>query len=155
LRFSRDVAGLDPARLTVIPNGIDPIPFDRAEPAPRAALGVPDEGPLALSVGRLDFQKGVPNLLDAAERVIAPRPTWHLVLAGDGPDRAWLLRQLSERPALHDRVRWLGPRDDIPGLLKSADVLVHAALWEGMPNAVLEAMAAQRAVVGTAIEGTE
>jgi starch synthase (maltosyl-transferring) len=155
LRFSRDVAGLDPARLTIIPNGIDPAPFDRAEPVPRAAIGVSDDAHLALCVGRLNPQKGLPDLLDAAERVIAWRPAWHLVLAGDGPDRDWLLRQLAERPVLHDRVRWLGPRDDIPGLLKSADVLVHAALWEGMPNAVLEAMAAKRPVVGTAVEGTE
>src|SRR5262249_19035136 len=42
LRFSRDVGRLDPARLTVIPNGIDPAPFDRATPLPRAAIGVPD-----------------------------------------------------------------------------------------------------------------
>ena len=155
LRFSRDVGGLDPARLTVIPNGIDPAPFDRAEPVARAAIGVPDDAHLALCVGRLDPQKGLPDLLDAAERVIARRPDWHLALAGDGPDRDWLLGQLAERPALRDRVHWLGRRDDVPGLLKSADVLVLPSLWEGMPNVVLEAMAARRPVVGTAVEGTE
>jgi glycosyltransferase involved in cell wall biosynthesis len=93
--------------------------------------------------------------LEAAERVIVRRPGWHLVLAGDGPDRDWLLGQLAGRPVFRDRVRWLGPRDDVPGLLKSANILVHASLWEGMPNAVLEAMAARRPVVGTAVEGTE
>jgi starch synthase (maltosyl-transferring) len=155
LRFSRDVARLDPDRLTVIPNGIDPAPYDVAERVPRAAIGVPEEAHLALSVGRLDPQKGLPDLLEAAERVIAHRPGWSLALAGDGPDRAWLLGQIGGRPALRDRVRWLGPRDDVPGLLKAADLLVHASLWEGMPNAVLEAMAARRPVVGTAIEGTE
>ncbi len=155
LRFSRDAVGIDPARLTVIPNGIDPTPYDAAEPVSRAAIGVPDDAHLALCVGRLDPQKGLPDLLDAAERVIARRPDWHLALAGDGPDRDWLLGQLAGRPALGDRVRWLGPRDDVPGLLRSADVLVHPSLWEGMPNAVLEAMAARRPVVGTAVEGTE
>jgi starch synthase (maltosyl-transferring) len=155
LRFSRDVAALDPARLIVIPNGIDPAPYDAAEPVPRAAIGVPDDAHLAVSVGRLDPQKGLPDLLAAAEWVIARRPGWYLVLAGDGADRDWLLGQLAERPALRDRVRWLGHRDDVPGLLKSADVLVHASRWEGMPNAVLEAMAARRPVVGTAVEGTE
>ena len=56
---------------------------------------------------------------------------------------------------MREKVHWLGRRDDVPGLLKSADVLVHASLWEGMPNAVLEAMAARRPVIGTAVEGTE
>jgi glycosyltransferase involved in cell wall biosynthesis len=155
LRFSREVAGLDPARLTVIPNGIDPAPFDAAVPVPRAAIGVPDAAHLALCIGRLDVQKGLPDLLEAAEGVILHRPDWHLALAGDGPSRDWLLAQLAERPRLRDNVHWLGRRDDVPGLLKSADVLVHASLWEGMPNAVLEAMAARRPVVGTAVEGTE
>jgi glycosyltransferase involved in cell wall biosynthesis len=155
LAFSRDVGKLDPARLTVIPNGIDTAPYDAAEPVPRAAIGVPEDAHLALCVGRLDPQKGLPDLLEAAERVIAHRPGWHLALAGDGPERGWLLHAIDNRVSLRDRVRWLGRRDDVPGLLKSADVLVQASHWEGMPNAVLEAMAARRAVVGTAVEGTE
>ena len=155
LRFSRDSAGLDPSRLTVIPNGIDPAPYDIADPVPRVAIGVPDDAQLVLCIGRLDPQKGLPDLLDAAERVIACRPDWHLALVGDGPDRDWLLGQIAGRPDLRGQVRWLGSRDDVPGLLKSADLMVIASLWEGMPNAVLEAMAARRAVVGTAVEGTE
>jgi starch synthase (maltosyl-transferring) len=59
------------------------------------------------------------------------------------------------RVGLRGRVHWLGVRDDIPALLKTADVLVQPSLWEGMPNAVLEAMAASRPVIGTAVEGTE
>ena len=154
LEFSRRTGGLDPRRLTVIPNGIDPEPFDRACAVPRGTLGVPEDAQLALAVGRLDAQKGIPDLLAAAEQVIAADPTWHLALAGDGPRRAWLVDQLAARPALRGRVHWLGARDDIPALLKSADVLVLASLWEGMPNVVLEAMAAGRAVVATAVEGT-
>ena len=63
-------------------------------------------------------------------------------------------KQLANSPG-SERVHWLGPRDDIPGLLKTANVLVLASLWEGMPNVVLEAMAAGRPVIGTAVEGTE
>src|SRR5262249_10545808 len=59
------------------------------------------------------------------------------------------------RPALRQNVHWLGHRDDIPNVLKSADVLVQSSLWEGMPNSVLEAMAAGLAVVSTTVEGTE
>jgi starch synthase (maltosyl-transferring) len=155
LRFSREIAGLDPARLTVIPNGIDPAPFDAAIPLRRGAIGVPDNVHLALYIGRLDVQKGLPDLLEAAERVIAQRPDWHLALAGDGPQRDWVRAQLADRPGLRVNVHWLGQRDDIPSLLKSADVLVLASRWEGMPNVVLEAMAARRPVIGTAVEGTE
>ena len=54
-----------------------------------------------------------------------------------------------------ERVHWLGRSDEIPSLLKAADVLVLPSLWEGMPNVVLEAMAARRAVVATAVEGSE
>jgi starch synthase (maltosyl-transferring) len=154
LEFSRRAGGQDPRRLTVIPNGIDPSPFDRASPVPREPLGIPGDAHLALAVGRLDAQKGIPDLLAAAGRVIAAEPAWHLALAGDGPCRGWLLDQMATRPGLAGRVHWLGARGDIPGLLKSADVLVLASLWEGMPNAVLEAMAAGRAVVATAVEGT-
>jgi glycosyltransferase involved in cell wall biosynthesis len=155
LRFSREVAGLGPDRLTVIPNGIDPRPFDVAAAVPRAAIGVPDDVHLALYVGRLDPQKGLPDLLRAAERVTAQRPDWHLALAGDGPDRPWLLEQLVNHPRLREKAHWLGQRNDVPGLLKTADVLVLASLWEGMPNVVLEAMAARLPVIGTAVEGTE
>jgi len=155
LQFSLGVGGLDPRRLTVIPNGIDPEPFDRASALPRGALGIPEQAHLALAVGRLDVQKGLADLLAAAERVIARCPSWHLALAGDGPCRAWLLEQINGRPSLGGRIHWLGRRDDIPGLLKAADVLVLASLWEGMPNVVLEAMAASRPVVATAVEGTE
>jgi glycosyltransferase involved in cell wall biosynthesis len=155
LRFSRDVAGLNPDRLTVIPNGIDPRPFDNAVAVSRAAIGIPENAHLALYVGRLDLQKGLPDLLEAAERVTAQRPDWHLALAGDGPSRSWVLEQLVKHPRLAEKAHWLGRRDDVPGLLKTADVLVLASLWEGMPNVVLEAMASRLPVIGTAVEGTE
>jgi starch synthase (maltosyl-transferring) len=155
LRFTRDVAGVNPERLTVIPNGIDPAPYDQAEPLPRAAIGLPPDGFCALFVGRLDLQKGLATLLDAAERIVAERPDWRLVLVGDGPERPWLERRLAGNPVLAAQVRWLGRRDDVPALLKMADALVLPSLFEGMPNVVLEAMAARRAVVATAVEGTE
>lgn len=151
----RDLGGADPARLTVIPNGIDPLPYDFAPTCSRESLGVPADAPLVLCVGRLDEQKGLAFLLDAAEQVIAARPDWHLVMVGDGPERDHLHRRTAENQALSGRVHWLGRRNDVPSLLKAADLLVLASLWEGMPNVVLEAMAARRAVVATAVEGSE
>jgi glycosyltransferase involved in cell wall biosynthesis len=150
-RFTRDVGRIDPDRLAVIPNGVDPRPFDDARAADRIALGVPDGVPLALYVGRLELQKGLTHLLDAAARVAS----LHICLTGDGPYRDRLIEQARELPTLDGRVHWLGRRSDVPALLKAADFLVLPSLWEGMPNVVLEAMAARRAVVATAVEGTE
>jgi starch synthase (maltosyl-transferring) len=155
LRFTRDVAGVDPGRLTVIANGIDPAPIDAAEPVPRESIGLAPDEFCALFVGRLDAQKGLDFLLDAAGRVVAERPDWRLVLVGDGPERPRLEHRLASDARLAGRVRWLGRRDDVPSLLKTADALVLPSLFEGMPNVVLEAMAARRAVVATAVEGTE
>ncbi len=155
-RFSQEVGGLNPERLTVIPNGIDPTRLDAAMPVSRGARRSGRSAHLALFIGRIERQKGVTDLLDAAERVIAERPDdWHLVIVGDGPQREALRQRSAESPLLSPRVHWMGRRDDVPSLLKAADVLVLPSLWEGMPNVVLEAMAARRAVVGTRIEGTE
>jgi glycosyltransferase involved in cell wall biosynthesis len=154
-RFSRDVGRLDPDRLVVIPNGVDPAPFDRARAVDRASIGVPPDAFLTLYVGRLDPQKGLGFLLGAAAEVARARPDWHLALVGDGPECDSLRRRSDADPSLRGRVHWLGRRDDVPGLLKGSDLLVLPSLWEGMPNVVLEAMAAGRAVVGTSVEGLE
>ena len=154
-RYNKAAGGWPDDRLAVIPNAVDPAPIDEAPPADRAELGVPADSFLALYVGRLDPQKGLPDLLDAAGRVVDRRPDWHLVLAGDGPERDRLRALAEDRPRLAGRVHWLGRRGDVPSLLKAADVLVLPSLWEGMPNAVLEAMAARLPVVATAVEGTE
>ncbi len=139
----------------MIPNGVDPAPFDRASKADRSALGVPEGAFLTLSVGRLDPQKGLDVLLDAALKVVETRQDWHLALAGDGPERDALRIRSESDPRLKNRTHWLGRRDDVPSLLKAANALVLPSLWEGMPNVVLEAMAARRAVVASAVEGTE
>ncbi|HEV3168358.1 MAG TPA: glycosyltransferase [Isosphaeraceae bacterium] len=153
-QFSQTVGRLPADRLTVIPNGIDPAPFDSAQPLDRRAIGVPPDAFLTLYVGRLDPQKGLSTLLDAASVVAGAHPNWHLALVGDGPLRQELESQATRSPELADRVHWLGWRDDVPALLKTADLLVLPSLWEGMPNVVLEAMASCRAVVATAVEGT-
>jgi glycosyltransferase involved in cell wall biosynthesis len=92
------------------------------------------------------------TLLDAAEVVVKRDPNWWLLLVGEGPERPAIEARLS---SLRGRVGLLGHREDVAGLLKAANLLVLPSLWEGMPNVVLEAMAARRAVVATSVEGTE
>ena len=137
-------------RLVAIPNGIDPAPYDRAEPA---NLGFEDAARVLLFVGRITAQKGVGLLLDAFAKIVDNRPDWRLVIAGEGPDRPALQGRSESDPSLRDRVSWLGRRNDVPSLLKRAGVLVLPSLWEGMPNVVLEAMAAGRPVLASDVEG--
>ena len=155
-RFSRDVGGWPEERLVVIPNSVDLAPIDQATPATRHSIGVPDEAVLAIFVGRLNVQKGLPTLLDAFERL--PESTMrplHLAIVGDGPERDGLRSRVAGSAKLSACIHVLGHRLDVPSLLKAADFLVLPSLWEGMPNVVLEAMAARLAVVATAVEGTE
>jgi starch synthase (maltosyl-transferring) len=156
-RFSHKYGGWPEDRLTVIPNGIDASLFDSVEPVPRSLLDVSDRAFLVLYVGRLNVQKGLPTLLDAAEQVIDQRPEqdWQFVLAGDGPERNRVCLRIEISSRLRERVHLLGPRSDVPALLQTADLLVLPSFWEGMPNAVLEAMASGKAVVATGVEGSE
>jgi len=106
--------------------------------------------PVVLTVARLDPQKGHTCLLEAAALV----PTAVFVIAGDGPENG-ALQARARALGLHDRVRFLGSRDDVPDLLAACDMLVLPSLYEGLPLAALEAMAAARPVVATAIGGTD
>ncbi len=154
-RFSREVGGWPDDRLTVIPNAVDTTLYDHAVATSRPSLGIPDDGLFVLYVGRLNVQKGLPVLLDAMELILSARPDVYLRLAGIGPERDWLNERIAKSFTLAAHVQLLGPRDDVPGLLRASDSLVLPSLWEGMPNVVLEAMASRRAVVATAVEGSE
>jgi len=153
-RFSVERGRLAPDRLTVIPNGVDLERFD-VPPADRAALGFSEDAFLALAVGRLDEQKGLFDLLEAVARASMGAPGLRLAIVGEGALRGRLEAEIAARPVLSSRVRLLGRRDDVPTLMRAADLLIHAARWEGMPNVVLEAMAAGLPVVATSVEGVD
>ncbi|KZB81064.1 glycosyltransferase [Amycolatopsis regifaucium] len=119
--------------------------FGRA--AVRASLGVGDGTPVVLCLARLEPQKRHDVLLDAWARLDVDAVLW---IAGDGSLRAELE---SRGETLGGRVRFLGTRTDVPDLLAAADVLALTSDWEGLPLAVLEAMAAGRPVVATDVGG--
>jgi len=141
--------GVPRRRLAVAHNGIRVPPLRPASPSLRHTLvqGRPDY--VALTPARLHPQKGHAFLLAAAAQV----PDVTFVLAGEGPIRAQLERQAGEL-GIADRCLFLGQRSDIPDLLAAADLLVLPSLYEGLPLAVLEGMAAARPVIATAIGGT-
>jgi glycosyltransferase involved in cell wall biosynthesis len=143
-------AGLK-SRVEVIQNGIALAPFDetRAAAAPEMSLRHATGRRVVLAIARLVRRKGIHHLLEAATHL----PDVELLIAGEGPERGDLERH-AVALAVADRVRFLGHRTDIPGLLAAADVFVLPSLVEGLPICVLEAMAAGKPIVATAIGGT-
>jgi len=139
------------SRLRQVRGGIDPAPLCEAAPIDRRSLGLSDEDEVVLWVGRLDPVKGLDHLLTAFEHVAAERNA-HLLLAGEGPLCDHLAKRITSL-SLSDRVHLLGARRDVPSLLRTADVFVFPSRTEGLPNALLEAMAAGCAIVATDVPG--
>jgi L-malate glycosyltransferase len=106
-----------------------------------------------ICVGRLVPKNGIPDLLDAWARVAVTHPRARLWIAGDGMQRAELERRAGAMsPAT--RPRFLGLRDDLDRLLPQCSLLVQPSWFEGLSNAILEAMAAGLPVVATAVGGS-
>ena len=142
-------------RTQVIPSGVDTERFRvREERAvAKARLGVPTDRPLIGTVGRLEARKGTATLIEAAARLRQKRAADVTVaLVGDGPLRGELV-SLVERLGIAGHVLMLGDRSDVRDVLSALDVFVLPSRTEGMSNALLEAMAMERAVVATAVGG--
>lgn len=140
-----------------IPNGVDTDLFRPVEIAARNGLrerlGLP-EGPVILFSGRLVRRKGVDVLLRAAWEIITSGQTIHILILGQGPEGG-NLRALVQELNLGSHVTFLGEKgqEEVASYLQSADLYVFPSRREGLPNALLEAMAAGLAVVGSATGG--
>ena len=150
--FSIERGGLSPEKIVVIPNGVDVERFQNAPLADLSQYEIPPGSRTLLFVGRLDPQKGPRLLLQAVRGLFPVHRNLHLLMVGDGP-LATELKEWVCAQRLESRIHFAGWRPDVPSLLKAADVLVLPSRWEGMPNVVLEAMAAGRPVVATRVEG--
>ena len=145
---------LDEARSRVIHNGVLTeafMPRQEERDLARAELGIPGDCVLVSLFGRLTEQKGQKSFLEAAGRLGGHSARFMLV--GDGEDREMLERFVADR-GLGDRVRFMGFRSDVPRLLAASDIVVLPSLWEGLPICLLEAMAAGRPVIATAVDGS-
>ena len=151
--FAIKEEGANPDRIYVIPNGVNVDKF--ANPVNQALLreklGLPEAGCLLGTVGRLTKQKGIDVLLNALS--LMSNQEIRFVSFGCGEDET-KLRQLAIQLGLESCVHFAGYRRDLSSLIGALDVYVHPSRFEGMPNAVLEAMAAACPIVATDIDGT-
>ncbi|GIH64217.1 glycosyltransferase [Microbispora siamensis] len=143
---TREVEAVPGRKVSVIYNGLPPSAFDRVEPEP-----VDTALPVVVCVARLSENKGQRFLVEAAALLARRGRPCTFVLAGDGPERERLERQAAEAGV---DVRFLGFRQDTAALLARADVVALPSTAEGLSNAVMEAMAAGRPIVATAVGGT-
>jgi glycosyltransferase involved in cell wall biosynthesis len=132
----------------VVAQPIDTARFGRcgADEGVRARLGIGAHTPLLIDVARLAEGKGQEDLLHVVAALLREFDETVLLLVGDGPNRSAITSAV-EREGLTDHVRLLGPRTDVPSLLAAADVFVFPSASEGLPIALLEAMAAGLPVV--------
>ena len=149
--YLRDVAlrwGLDPERVSVLPNPAPELPDLPSREELRAEFGL--EGNALVFAGRLGPQKALGTALEALVDV----PDATLTVVGDGPERAGLERRAREL-GLEGRVSFLGSmaRGQVLRLFRAADASVLSSAWENFPHTVVEALAVGCPVIATAVGG--
>lgn len=143
-------------RTSVSPNGVDLERFkvgDRS--SARSELGLPPDRPIVLSIGYLVARKGFDHLIEGLALLVRRRrPAPLLVIVGGPGGEAYVkpeLDRLVESLALHEHVRFVGPRpnEELPLWYQACDVFALLSSKEGRPNVVIEALACGRPVVAT------
>jgi glycosyltransferase involved in cell wall biosynthesis len=157
-------AGIEPARFTFIPNGVDSARFRPATTVERSelrrALDLPPDGPLTLSVGFFSREKQPGVLFEAWRRL--PRPlAGGLVFVGATQSRyhevdpalAPTIRAAARAAGVEERLRFVERTDEIERYYRAVDAFALPSTREGMPNALLEAMASGLPCVTSRLPG--
>lgn len=146
---------IDPSSIRVIRNGVDSEKFRPCEDKLRARreLGLSAGERLILSVGALRKHKGHSVLLDAAKQILAEHEAVRFLLVGEDQGEGPALRRQADELGIADQVEFVGARDDVALWMQAADAFVLPSLQEGLPNALLEAMASGLPCVATQLPG--
>ena len=145
---------LPPEKITLIPNAVElPVPAVHPREAMQARFGFSPEDVVAVTAARLAPPKGHRYLLDALPLLLPDFPHLRLLLLGDGEERAALEAQ-RDALGLRGYVIFAGSVGGVPELLAGCDLFVLPSLWEGMPVALLEALAAGLPTLATRVAGT-
>lgn len=142
--------------LAVIPNGVDVKRFASGSVFDVTRLGWPEDATVLLFVGRMHPQKGLELLQGKVDQILSTLPDHastqpRLLLVGEGPLAESIDDWISQtRSKLVQRLPW---QKDVASLMRRCDLFVFPSRYEGMPNTVMEAMAAGKAVVSSRVEG--
>ena len=153
LRLERFVT---PEKIQVIYNGIDLARYAALHDsrASKAALNLPSDAPVIGMIARLHPRKGHRDFLNAAAIILRQQPEARFVIAGADQGNGAELEALARELGIADSVVFAGERQNIPALLAAIDILASCSFIEGLSNAILEGMAAGKAIIATNIDGT-
>jgi len=147
--------GVSQSKFNVIYNGVE-----LAEKTPdssaslRSELNIPENISIVTMVGRLTFAKNYPMLLKLAAKCKQEKLPVRFVIVGHG-ELEGELKQLANDLKIADFVYFLGLRDDVQQILSKSDVFCFTSLYEGFPNALLEAMLAKLPIIASKFKGVE
>ena len=140
---------------TVVNNGIDQDKFNPAKSftSIRQELGIDKNTTLLLFIARFTAHKQPLTLIRAFADVVKKIPALRLLMVGDGDEKSTALNLVKEL-SLEENIIFLPFRQDVPAILKAADIFILPSLWEGLPIGLLEAMSMGKAVIATRVDGT-
>ncbi|MCS7470368.1 glycosyltransferase [Stieleria sp. ICT_E10.1] len=150
--FAIEQLSANPQSCCVIPNGVDVPTYRDAVALDWSQIGWPSESQVAVFIGRLHPQKGIELIQQQFNELFGAATDRRLLLIGDGPLRDPLSHWAAEIG--EDRVQILPWQNDVAPFLKAATMLLLPSHYEGMPNIVLEAMAAGCVTVCSRVEGS-
>jgi L-malate glycosyltransferase len=146
----KELAGIPESKLEIIRAGVDPANYTESKSQARLALGLNQDEKIAVIVARLFPEKNHKLLLEAFAEVIRHVEKTRLLIVGDGIEETAIQNQIA-RLNLQEQVTMMGLRRDVARILAASDLFVLSSDREGLPIAVLEAMAAAKPVVTTAV----